>query len=191
MNLTITTNFPEVQRRLDALRKDIATQATARAINRTIDLGRTEMSRAIREEYNLSAAKVREKLQVRRASFRAGTLRLEGELFSRDASGRRRAINLINFGARQTSQGLSVKIKRTGGRVIASSRGFIGNKGRTAFARVGKARLPIRPLQTIDVPQMFNSTKILSRVTAYIGKRFPDVFAREAAFYLKRYGSTR
>jgi hypothetical protein len=191
MKLTITNNFPEVQRRLDALRKDIATQATARAINRTIDLGRTEMSKAIREEYNLTAAKVREKLQVRRASFKGGTLQLEGELFSRDPSGKRRAINLINFGARETAQGLSVKIKRAGSRVIAARRGFIGNKGRTAFARVGKARLPIRPLQTIDVPQMFNSTKILRRVTLYIGKRFPEVFAREAAFYLKRFRAGR
>jgi len=191
MKLTISTNFPDVQRRLESLRKDVAERATARAVNRTLELGRTEMSRAIREEFNLSASKVREKLQVRRAAFKAGLLSIEGELLSRDPSNKRRAINLINFGARETKQGLTVKIKRAGGRVIAAKRGFIGNKGRTAFTRVGDKRLPIRPLQTIDVPQMFNTRRINSKVTAFLQRRFPEVFAREVAFYLQRFGAGR
>lgn len=186
MNLTITTNFPDVQRKLDAMRQDIADKATARALNKTTAQAQTEMSRQIRKVYNLSAAKVKEKLFTKRASFKAGALGLQAELFSRDKSGKRRAINVINFGARMTGKGLSVAIKR-GGRVRLPF-GFIGNKGRTAFKRTGPKRLPIAPLQTIDVPQMFNTKRVNAAVLAMIQGKFPAIFEREAAFVLRQFG---
>lgn len=188
MELKISTNFPQVQRQLDRLRDDIRAKATVSAVNKTVAQAQTEMSRRIREEFNLTAAKVREKLFIRRARFAMGALSIEGALQSKDRSGRRRAINLINFAARETKQGLTVKIKRSGGRVLAARRGFIGNKGRTAFTREGNKRLPIRPLQTIDVPQMFNTRRINAAVVRKIRERFPVIFEREVAFYLKRFG---
>lgn len=188
VQLTITTNFPEVQKRLAGLQKDVASRALSSAVNRTLAQGQTAMSRGIREEFNLSAAKVREKLQVRRASFQAGRFAIEGVLFSRTPGGKRRAINLINFGARETAQGLTVKIKKSGGRVLASRKGFIGNKGRTAFKRVGQKRVPIAPLQTIDVPQMFNTKRINQAVVRKIREVFPRVLEREIAFALSRFG---
>ena len=189
MDIRISTNFPEVQKKLDQLRNDIANKASVGAVNKTLAQAQTEMGRAIGEEFNLTRTKIREKLFLRRAGFKAGRLIVEGELFSRDPRGKRRAINLINFGARQTRQGLTAKIKRGGSRVVASSKGFIGNKGRTAFKRVGEKRLPIEPLQTIDVPQMFNTKRINARVVRKINQAFPGVFERELAFYLRRFGS--
>lgn len=188
MELKISTNFPQVQRKLNQLSDDIATRVSVSAVNKTLAQAQTEMSKQIRAEFNLTASKVREKLAIRRARFKLGRFLVEGELFSRDKSGRRRAINLINFGARETQQGLTVKIKRTGGRTLASKRGFIGNKGRTAFTRVGLKRLPIRPLQTIDVPQMFNTRRINAAVVRKINERFPVIFERELAFYLSKFG---
>lgn len=187
VQLTISTNFPDVQRKLSALQADLGARVLSSTVNRTLAQGQTEMSRAIRQEFNLSAAKVREKLFVRRAGFKSGRFTIEGTLESRDPRGKRRAINLINFGARETAQGLTVKIKRGGGRVVASRKGFIGNKGRTAFARVDKKRLPIRPLQTIDVPQMFNTRRINAAVVRKIRDRFPVIFERELQFYLRRF----
>jgi hypothetical protein len=186
VTLNVTANFGNVQRALDRMRQDVATKAMARALNRTTDLGKTEMSRQIRAEFNISATKVREKLFVRKATFSQGRFGLSATLESRTANGRR-AINIINFGARQTKAGLTAKIKKSGGRVLVSSKGFIGNKGRTAFMRVGKERLPIKSLQTIDVPQMFNTRRINTKVRAYMLKRFPEVFQREAAFYIRRF----
>lgn len=191
MNLTISTNFPQIQKQLSRLEDDIATKVSVSAVNKMVAQAQTEMSKQIRAEFNLSATKVREKLGIRRARFVMGRFMVEGALFSRDPSGKRRAINLINFGARETAQGLSVKIKRSGGRAIASRKGFIGNKGRTAFTRVGDKRLPIKPLQTIDVPQMFNTRRINAAVIRKINERFPVIFERELAFYLTKFGALR
>lgn len=189
MRLSIETNFPQVQRRLDELRREVADKAAARAVNKAAAQGQTQMSRRIRQEFNISAAKVREKLFVKRSTFRQGRLAIEAELYSKDKSGRRRAINLINFGARETKQGLTVKIRKGSGRVVATSRGFIGNKGRTAFKRTGSKRLPIEPLQTIDVPQMFNTKRITAAVVRTIMAKFPEIFEREVAYALRQFGA--
>ena len=62
MRLTIETNFPAVQRQLDTLRAEVADKAAARAVNKTADQAKTAMSKEIRAEFNISAAKVKEKL---------------------------------------------------------------------------------------------------------------------------------
>lgn len=190
LRLSIETDFKGVQQSLARLRADVAQQATARALNRTADIAKTAMSREIREEFNLSKAKVDAKLSIRRATFKAGRLGLEAVLSSRDPSGKRRAINIINFGARQIKAGLSYKIKRSGGRQVKAD-AFIGNKGRTAFYRPTSKRLPIKPLQTIDVPQMFNTRRINAKVVALIRRRFPDIAQREIAFYVARFNRPR
>lgn len=184
MQITIQTNFPEVHRLMGQLRQDIATKATARALNRTVEGARTDMSREIRSEFNLTAAYVRQRLSIRRASAVAG-LRLTAEL--RGGDGKRRSANVIAFAARQTSKGVSVKIRRDGGRKVISG-AFIANKGRTVFMRVGAKRLPIKAVQTIDVPQMFNTQRIRSRVVRAIEAKFPAIWAREASYYLQRAG---
>lgn len=184
MLISIQTNFPEVDAALVGLRKDIADQVTARALNRTAQNAQTAMTREIRNEFNLTTSKIREKLFIKRA-VRGASLNLSAELYSQ-AAGKRRAVNIINFAARETKAGLTAKIKRSGGRVLVSSVGFIGNKGRTAFKRVGKGRLPIAPLQTVDVPQMFNTKRIQQRVFALIKQKFPENFAREMNYALLR-----
>jgi hypothetical protein len=184
MELRITTNFPDIQRQLNGLHRDIAEKATARAVNRTMEQARTDMSREIRQEFNITAAKVREKLFLRRAGFKGGQLSIEAALLSQTKNGRR-SINLINFQARQNAQGVAVKIKRAGGRKTIKG-AFIGNKGRTVFKRRGKSRLPIDPLQTIDVPMMFNTRKINNAVVRKIKEKFPAIWEREVRFYTQR-----
>lgn len=188
--ITIDADFPDIRRKLKTLQADVADKATKRALDRTVEQGKAEMTRRIREEFNLPAGKVREKLFVKRASFARGRLGLEAVLFSRDASGKRRAINLINFQARETRQGLSFKVKRSGGRSVIKQ-GFIGNKGRTAFIREGKKRLPIKALQTIDVPQMFNTRRINQAVVRKLRDVFPAVFERELRFYTAKFRGAR
>ena len=185
--LTIKTDFKDVERRLRGLQSDIRDKALVRAVNRTVEQARTDMSREIRQEFNLSAAKVREKLHIRRAGLVGGRLRIEAALLSTARNGRR-SLNVINFQARETKAGLTAKIKRQGGRKVVSKRGFIGNQGRTAFERVGTKRLPIRPLQTIDVPQMFNTRRINAVVLRKIREKFPVIVEREIRFYTARFG---
>lgn len=173
------------------MQRDVAARALASAANKTAAQAQTQMVRAITGEFAITASKVREKLRVRKATFRAGRYGVEAVLESRTPGGRRRSINIINFAARETRKGLTAKIKRKGGRVLVSKRGFIGNKGRTAFIREGKKRLPIKGLQTIDVPQMFNTKRLNASVVEFIKRKFPEVFAREASYYTSRFNSAR
>jgi len=186
MKLEIKADLSKMLRDVKKLGRDIQDKdkATARAINKATAMARTEMARAIRDEFMLTVSKARDKLQLRKAYAGKGKLTISGELFSKDPSGRRRAINLASFGARSTKRGLTVKIKRGGPRVLLRS-GFMGNKGRTAFERVGAKRLPIKPLQTIDVPQMFNTRRINLRVRKRIEQELPELMRRELRFLLQ------
>lgn len=184
MLLTISTNFADVQRKLDALQADMRNTVLVRTVNKTIDGAKVDMGRSIRQEFNVTATYVRERLRVRKASFKAGRFNVEAELIG--GNSKRRSANVIAFAARQVKAGVSVKIKRAGSRKVIKG-AFIGNKGRTVFRRVGDTRLPIEPVRTIDVPQMFTTRRINSAVIRAIEKKLPAIFEREARFALSRF----
>ena len=197
MRLSIETNFPDVQRQMDRLRKDIADKAMARTLNATVAQAKTQMTRQITSEYTLPRAKVVERLRIERARYFAGKLTLQAALVGMNRAGRYRSINVINFKARRGKQGLTVQIKKAGGRKrIAGA--FIGNKGRTVFERISGTTMPsrskyrgthaekIKPVQTIDVAQMFNTRRINAAVVRAIERRLPTIFAREVQFLLQR-----
>jgi hypothetical protein len=192
LKFTVTHNFPEVQRMLGRLHKDVAEQAMARAINRTLDQGKTRMQRAIVAEFNVKPRVVRESLRVKRASRAAGLYAISGFLESPSKRGRSR--NLIHFGAVQTKRGVTVKVKRSGSRKLIPGAFIInaGNQyGGTVMIRRGKQRLPINARQTIDVAQMFNTRRVNDLVVRFMEDKFPEVFAREAKFYLDRFNRSR
>jgi len=198
MQLTISHNFPDVARRLDSMRQEVRDKALVSAVNKTIEQGRTQMIREIASDYMVTASYVRERLRIKRASARQGRLQIEATLDG--SNGKKRSANMIRFLERKTTMAearrrgkagtlnqLFFKVKRSGGKkAIAGA--FIGNKGRTVFMRDGKARLPIHAVQTIDVPQMFNQKRINAAVVAALIAKFPAIFEREAAFYLRRFG---
>lgn len=188
MKLSITTNFPDVQRQIEAMKDGIARQATASAVNKVVAQAKTAMGREIRAEFNISAAKVNESLRVTRATAKGGLVDIEAALESPRRRGR--SLNLINFSARQTAKGVTFKIKRNGPRKLIPG-AFIANDGRTVFIRVGKRRLPIKALQTVDVASMFNTRRVNTKVLQMIEAKFPDIFANEARFFTNRFnGST-
>ena len=205
MQINIKTNFSDVQRSLAALRKEISGPASVRALNRTVEQARTSMSREIRAEFNMSPADVNAALKVRRASKSQGQFYLSAELSS--PSKRGRSLNLVRFmqrsvtlaayrkrikaGEGNTGRGnkaleLRFKIKKSGAAVGVKG-AFIGNKGRTVFIRTGKARLPIKAVQTIDVAQMFNTQRISKRVVEFINKAYPKNVASEIRYYTDRF----
>jgi hypothetical protein len=194
MRLSIRTNFPQVQRALDSLQAEVGAKAAARAVNATIAQAKTAMVKEIRTEYVVPASYVRDRLRIKRATFFKGVLNVEAVL---DAQDKPRSANLIRFTARRTGAGVSVKIKRAGARKVVRG-AFIGNKGRTVFERVpgtrmagrkwgGKHGEKIRPVQTIDVPQMFNAKRINAAVVALMRAKFPTIFERELAYALAQF----
>ncbi|MGB6054611.1 MAG: phage tail protein [Burkholderiaceae bacterium] len=184
MKLGISTNFPDVQRQINDLRREVTDLAVPRAMNRTMEQARTAMSREIRSQFVLPVKTVNDSLRIIRASFKNGRYNVEAALESPTKRGR--SLNLIHFAARQTNAGVTVRISKQGGRKLIRS-AFIGNKGRTVFVREGKKRLPIRPVQTIDVAQMFNTRRINKKVIEMIEQRFPTIFGREARYYARRF----
>ena len=194
MRITIETNFPQVQRALQGLQREVADKATARALNATIAQARTQMSREIRQEFAVDTRFVGQRLRIKRATFFNGRLGLEAAL---DAQEKPRSANVIRFGAKAGKAGVTVKIKRGQPRKLIRN-AFIGNKGRTVFTRQpgtkmasrkwgGKHGEQIEPVQTIDLPQMFNARRIKAAVVAAMEARFPAIFERELAFALSRF----
>jgi len=188
MKIEVKSTFPDVMRQLDRLSDDLAKVVLVRSINRVTEQARTQMARSITAEFAIASAKVKEKLQVSKASFKSGRYAVSAELVSRTRDGRTRSLNVINFAARQGKTGVSIKVKRSGGRKTLTHT-FIGNKGRTVFERVGKQRLPIKPVQSIDVPQMFNTRRINAAVIRAIEERFPGIFKRELAYAITQFQS--
>lgn len=183
MKIDIRTNFPQVIASLARLQDDVASKVLARALNRVVEQARTQMSREIRAEFNLPAAYVRDRLRIKRAFAKGGQFSLSAELVGGD--GKRRSANVISFARGQGARGVKVAIRKGSAKEIVGA--FIGNKGRTVFRRTTSKRLPIEPVRTIDVAQMFNTRRINAKVVATIEQRFPAVFERELRFALSRF----
>lgn len=187
--ISIRHNFPEVARKLTLLADDIGNKALVRALNKTIDQGKTEMARGISKEFRISVGTAKDRLSVTRASSKAGTLRFEAKLEA-TKRGQGRSMNLIAFktsDAKQTRKGMTqvkFQVKRSGGRKTITG-AFVGNKGRTMFIRTGKERLPIKALNTIDIPQMFNARRINDVVRQVMLSRFRSNFDRELRVVLQ------
>ena len=194
--LTIKTDFNDVQNRLNKLSNDLQKRIIPAALNKTIAKANTSMVREITSTYNIKAAEVRARLRVIRASKDFKKWKAILDPF---AGGKRgRAMNVIKFaekkitlaeGRRRAKSGtadqLRFQIKKAGGKKTIQG-AFIGNKGRTVFERIpgqymasrngsSKHSQAIKPVTTIDVPQMFNTR----RINAVVVKRINDELAIE------------
>lgn len=190
--LHIRTNFPEIARRLEALPEAIGNKALVRSMNTVVEKGKVQMARTISDEYRVRVSQVKHRLQIRKASASGGALRFEAVLSASRTEQKNRSMNLIHFvtsRARVTKKGktqVAFQIKRGGGRKMIPG-AFVGNQGRTMFIRTGKSRLPIKALNTIDVPQMFNTKRINQVVRQAMLDGFNAAFARELRAVLKGY----
>jgi len=196
ITINIRNNFPEVARRLNEVGRQVGDKAMVRALNKTVDQGKTEMARKISQEFNVTRDTAKQRLAVRYASVRGGALRFQA-LLEATRRGRGRSMNLIHFVEKSVSLAeakrrrksgdlaqMRFKVKRTGGNKMIKG-AFIGNKGRTLFIRTGKARLPIKALNTIDIGQMFNARRVNDIVKAVMLKRFDANFTRELRSVLR------
>lgn len=195
--LKISTDFGSVTRSIGRLMSDIEREGIRLGINRTLQRGRTEASRAITAEFAVKANDAKAQLRITSISRKNNGFVLSGSL---EAFGRRRghsSRNVMLFNAKAApgterkqvrfstplgwrtrtvavGGGVSVKIKKNGPRKVIQG-AFIGNKGRTVFIREGGARLPIKAVETIDLPQMFNTQTVNRRLL----KRMEEILAVE------------
>jgi hypothetical protein len=197
VQVVVKTNFGGVLAALDLLHADVVERAAVSAINKTLAKSKTNMARVIAREFKVTYGYVSQRLNIQRAKFVAGKALIAGALDG--SNGRKRAANLIAFVEKSVSLAqakkrakagdlslLRFQIKRSGGQVTIPG-AFIGNKGRTVFMRTGKARLPIVPVQTIGIPQMFNTKRLNRIVVEAMRDDFPEIFAHEQEYYTARF----
>lgn len=197
MDIRIDVNLGGVYTALEQLQSDIRERAAVSAVNKTLAKSRTNMARAIAREFVLTYGFVADRLSIQKAKFVGGKAVIAGALDG--SNGKKRSANLIAFVEKSvtlaqakkrakagTLDQLHFQIKRGGGKVVIPG-AFIANKGRTVFIREGKARLPIKALSTIGVPQMFNTKRLNKIVVDAMREDFPDIFAHELEYYTARF----
>lgn len=189
--LSIKSDFRAVQAMLDQLPGKVQAQVIPAALNKTADKAKTEMVRQITSEFNLSAAEVRGRLKIKRASRKLGIFEVVLDPFAGSRKGR--SMNLIRFveksvslaEARRRKKGgtlsqLRFQIKKQAGKKTIQGAFIATNRktgGTAVFQRVGDGKA-IKPVQTIDVPSMFNTKRINAAVIEKIRRELGVEFER-------------
>lgn len=193
----------DIKKKLSALPANLRDKAMQPAINKTAEKAKTEVKRAITEEYFVKSGEVQNAMELRRAGN--GDLKAKISIFG-SKSKRGRSANMIHFLAVMQAAGIAVKTRgakvtrkqakevgrqlgflvKRGSGVKTLPGAFVGNKGRTVFMREGKGRLPIKPLQVIGFSQMFASKKISGRVQKKIADDFGIELDRAIKMVLER-----
>lgn len=191
---------------LASVQRDLRPKVIQPALNKMADKVKADLARAIPDEFNVKAAEVRNAVDIRRA--RSGSLEAVVTIFG-SSSKRGRSMNLIHFLAAVQATGRAIKVRgakgkkselaalqkqlgfliKKGGGLKKIDGAFIGNKGRTIFQRVGRERLPIKPVQVIGFAQMFKSRKIERRILDTIAREMPVEIDRAIKMVLARSGS--
>ncbi len=166
---------------IEFFRKIVDEKTFERASRRTIRrMGQRFRKRAVSEAmetYNVRSKKLKKHIRAKTHETKQGTE------YRFNASGKR--LSLVNFGARQTRKGVSVKVRKDRGRKLIKgaflARGVMGNL--QLFERVGAERLPIVSKKTISVPQMFNK-EILEKAKKEVEANFDKEFKHNLYFYM-------
>lgn len=144
---------------------------TSRALNRTLDMTKSEQIRKARDTYTVKAGKLRENYRVKKSS----PSNLFGEISS---SGEQIALEHFQLSRKRRSRvPLKAAVKKRGLKSLGR-RAFIayqdGHGG--AFARKGAKRIPIRRLYGLSAPQMLGEDGILEYLTGYAQEKFMERF---------------
>jgi len=164
---------------IDELMKVLNEKAYNKALKRTIRrMGqrfRTTATKEVRKTYNIKASKIKQYMRAK----------MDGDTFKMYIKSP--TVSLMNFGARQTKKGVSVKVRKDRGRKVIKG-AFIAvgkNNNLQVFKRVGKERLPIESKKTLSIPQMFNEN-VLNKAKSAVEESYENEFKRNFDFYLGR-----
>lgn len=173
------------------------TQAVTRSLNRAANAGKVAGTRKIREEYNIKAKDIKKTIKVKKARY--GTLEAEIAIESKP-------IPLKYFGARQTSKGVTIKIKKKEPRKLIKH-AFISGY---APVKIGKNRYRMKKVKDwggghvyirkpgqgrklfkmstehINIPDLFSYKPINDVVMSRISGVFEKEFWHNYEFYLSR-----
>lgn len=158
-----------------------ATRAIVRSMNRALTSGRTLMVQRIAADTGLRSSDIKKAMAFSEASAQ--------NLEARMALGLKR-IPLIQFNARGPEpsrgkgRGVSYRLKGGSGRIPTAFIATMRSGHRGVFARVGKARLPVRELFGPSLGHVF--AKYRPEGIARVKEAFAKNFASEMAFEKSR-----
>lgn len=169
MQMTVQGNLGDAAKLL----KDFGTierKAMVLALNRVAQQAQTAATKTMRERYAFPTKVIKGTLRI----YRANNGRLQASLISKGPR-----VQLIHMTARQTRKGVTVRVGKSR-KLIKSA--FIatmqsGHVG--VFTRKGKARLPIKELYTIAIPEAFASQHVGAAMRAKVNEALPARYQHE------------
>lgn len=183
--MTVQHDLSKVLLFYEDLPRQFVDVAAVRALNRTATTVRAEAARRIGREYNIRIGAAKDEMKIRRAT--AADLKAAVVVSGRP-------IPLVEFDARQTAAGVSVKVKGTrkvvGHAFLATMK--TGHQGVYIREIKGSAkrpgRLPIRQLYSLSLPAAFTQEQIMDALTAIATGRFGEVLQQEMRFVMIKNG---
>lgn len=166
-----------------------AARAATDTVNRVGKKASTAASKEVRQIYNIKAKPLKAATKftkARRGAF-VSHIRAWG-----------RPIPLAQFGARQNKRGVSVKVKKGGGKKTLT--GFFipnlssGHKGVFARARLGLGamkgrrvnRLPIEEMYGPSIPTMYRAKGVMSAINRVVSSDTRKTFFQRYRYYSER-----
>jgi hypothetical protein len=164
---------------LENYRKELVDGAVVRALNRTATTIRAEAAREINGEYpGLKIGAIKDKIDIQRANkiTQRAIVSVSG-----------RPIPIVEFAARQTAAGVTVKVKGTrkllrGAFLATMPSGHVGVFYRRGVAGSRVGRTPIDQVFSISLPVAFSNQKVMDAVVRAAKERFPDALSQEVRF---------
>ena len=188
MQVDVKDNIAAVLARIQRYKQEVVERAVVSALNRCVEMARTDASRELRSEgYNIKAGAIKAAASVRKAA--------SGHLVA-TLSLSRKPIALIAFGAKQRKDGVSVKVHKAaktikGAFIATMPSGHTGVYVRKAGGkyiykkrngRTVSEQLPIRELYGPSVGGMYGN----ARVQAAVQRSVAENFERRLTHELKR-----
>ena len=179
---------------------DVYEKASRRTVNDLTRQGKTVTKKKIRVRYTIKAGELEKKMKVT-------VLRASGSGQAKITTSSKGMPLTAFAGTRQTSAGVSVKLKHNSPRTVIHqaflatmlSSGHEGAYRRRyrrlyrqapvgrvtgGFARLPKKyRLPIEQIYSLAVPDMFDHQDVYDEVQALVDAKYETIFRRNFAFY--------
>lgn len=157
-------------------------RAAVRALNKTATTVKANAAREIQKQRNIKIGEIKKGLRMIRARKGSLTAIIEA---------RHNPIAIRHFKARQTRQGVSVKIRKTGKPIRLQNKGqksFIVNKfGGNVFVRKGKSRLPIQEWRRVPgISTVFAQDVIENHLRSTARDIWPKRFRQELNFEISK-----
>jgi len=167
ISFNVKADIKQVTRSLNRWEKRAVPAAANAALNKAAAKVRTTISSDLAKEMGIKVGEVKKQINVRRSNFTTLTAKLI-------ARGRR--WNIIRFKAKELKTALKAS---PWNKARKWKTGFIGNQGRTAFLRLSRKRLDIKPLRGPGMASEFVRDRAVALMQRISGSEFLKNFRHE------------